>query len=99
MHKKTKEKLDVEVTDLQEQITNKDILVSELNEVISSNQKQLAKVEALLKEHKITTEKMQREIDLSNSKYQKLTVENTRLQEYLDNVKKLNSKQINEMKV
>lgn len=89
----------MEVADLQEQMSQKDALVHELNDLISSNQKQLSKVEALLKEHRITTEKMQREIDLSNSKYQKLSVENAHLRDNLNNVKKLNWKQLNEMKV
>lgn len=97
--KRSKEKLEAENVDLKEEMSHKDVLVDELNGIISSNQKQIAKFEGILKEQKISTDRVSKELEISFQKYQKLNAEHEHLQEENENNKKEVSMQHTEMKV
>lgn len=80
-------------------MTHKDVLVDELNVIISANQKQISKFEGTLKEQKLANDKVAKELEFSFQRYQKLNVEHERLQEENESNKKQVTIQHTEMRV
>lgn len=98
-YKRIVEKLEGNITDLNEQLLGKEKVISDQIKTIEANQKQILKVDIMLKEQKMEIDKLNKELTASNQRYQKLRVENNVLHTNFDEAKKDLKNKTNELKV
>lgn len=93
------EKLEGNITDLNEQLQAKEKVLVEQAKVIEVNQKQIIKTDVLLKDQKMEIDKLTKELTATSQKARKMQEDNALLQDNLETVKKDVKSKRNELKV